>query len=99
MIDCATGYVGDLTKGGENMKYSDEAYIDTQAACAEIADLYDQYRSPLLNYLTRLMRDRETAEDLCQESFAKVLHHWTEHDPQKNTVAWLYRIATNTAFD
>jgi DNA-directed RNA polymerase specialized sigma24 family protein len=28
-----------------------------------------------------------------------VLRHWAERDPQQNSVAWLYRIATNTAFD
>ncbi len=64
------------------MHGSDRADTDTQTAEAELADLYAQHRSSLLNYLTRLIHDRDTAEELCQESFAKVIRHWAERDPQ-----------------
>lgn len=64
-----------------------------------IETLYQEYRRPLLVYLTRLVSDRDTAEDLCQETFVKALRWWEDHDPQASAVAWLYRIATNTAYD
>ena len=73
--------------------------VDTDTAIAEIADLYHHYRRPLLAYLTRIVRDRDTAEELCHDSFVKVLRHWPQRDQQQDVRAWLYRIATNTAYD
>jgi RNA polymerase sigma-70 factor (ECF subfamily) len=61
--------------------------------------LYHEHRRPLLAYLARLVDDREAAEDLCQETFLKALRSWARHDPTASPVAWLYRIATNTAYD
>jgi RNA polymerase sigma-70 factor (ECF subfamily) len=61
--------------------------------------LYHEHRRPLLAYLARLVGDREAAEDLCQETFLKALRSWARHDPAASPVAWLYRIATNTAYD
>jgi RNA polymerase sigma-70 factor (ECF subfamily) len=61
--------------------------------------LYNEQRRPLLAYLARLVGDREAAEDLCQEAFLKALRSWARHDPAASPVAWLYRIATNTAYD
>jgi RNA polymerase sigma-70 factor, ECF subfamily len=46
-----------------------------------------------------MVGDHEAAEDLCQETFLKALRSWAQHDPQANAVAWIYRIATNTAYD
>jgi RNA polymerase sigma-70 factor (ECF subfamily) len=64
-----------------------------------IEQLYREYHRPLLRYLERLVRQRETAEDLCHESFVKALRHWDARDVLLSERAWLYRIATNTAFD
>jgi RNA polymerase sigma-70 factor (ECF subfamily) len=66
---------------------------------ARIELLYEEYQRSLLAYLTRLVSDREAAEDLCQETFIKALRGWSERDPSASVGAWLYRIATNTAYD
>ena len=66
-------------------------------ACIEM--LYEAYQRPVLAYLTRLVSDREAAEDLCQETFIKAMRGWEGRDQTANVVAWLYRIATNTAYD
>jgi RNA polymerase sigma-70 factor, ECF subfamily len=68
---------------------------DTQA----VERLYREHQRPILAYLTRLVGEREAAEDLCQETFLKVLRSWSQHDPAANVVGWLYRIATNSAYD
>jgi len=52
-----------------------------------------------LLYLARLLNDPATAEDLCHESFVKALRHWDDCDQAANAREWLYRIATNTAYD
>ncbi len=63
----------------------------------DIACLYQDYHRPILAYLRRMVNDIETAEDLCQETFMKAMRSWSQHNPQAR-VAWLYRIATNTAY-
>src|SRR5215213_2295332 len=68
-------------------------------AGAYIEILYQEYQRPLLAYLTRLVSDREAAEDLCQETFIKAMRGWEQRDAAASVTAWLYRIATNTAYD
>jgi len=77
---------------------SDEPF-DMRNGSDSITCLYEKYQRPLLSHLTRLVRDETTAEDLCQETFIKALRNWHRHDPHASAVAWLYRIATNTAYD
>lgn len=66
---------------------------------AIIGRLYQEYQRPILAHLCRLVGDLETAEDLCQETFMKALRSWTQHDPKASITGWLYRIATNAAYD
>jgi RNA polymerase sigma-70 factor (ECF subfamily) len=71
----------------------------SNSAAHAIEMLYHTYQRPLAAYLARMIGDREAAEDLCQDTFFKALRGWHQHDPAANPVAWLYRIATNTAYD
>ena len=73
--------------------------MESTASNTTIEQMYHAYRQPLLRYLERLVHHRETAEDLCQESFIKALRHWDERDASLSARGWLYCIATNTAFD
>jgi RNA polymerase sigma-70 factor (ECF subfamily) len=66
---------------------------------AAIEQLYQDYHKSILRYLTRLVSNRETAEDLCQETFIKALRHWRTLETKATVQSWLYRIATNTAYD
>lgn len=68
-------------------------------AGAYIEMLYEEYQRPILAYLTRLVSDREAAEDLCQETFIKAMRGWAGRDPTASVAGWLYRIATNAAYD
>lgn len=60
---------------------------------------YNEYHRPVLAHISRLISDRDTAEDLCQETFMKAFRAWEKRDQQAALGAWLYRIATNTAYD
>jgi RNA polymerase sigma-70 factor, ECF subfamily len=61
--------------------------------------LYSDFRQPVQLYLTRLVKDWAVAEDLCQDTFAKALRAWNQRRSNGDSKAWLYRIATNTAYD
>jgi RNA polymerase sigma-70 factor (ECF subfamily) len=74
-------------------------HFNTTSESDTLERLYHEHRRPLLAYLARLVGDHEAAEDLCQETFLKALRYWARHDPAASPVAWLYRIATNTAYD
>lgn len=64
-----------------------------------IEHLYQSYQRPILAYLIRLVNDREAAEDLCQETFIKAMRGWENRNVAASVTSWLYRIATNTAYD
>src|SRR3989442_13086970 len=61
--------------------------------------LLQRYRSPLVNFLYRMVRNREQAEDLAQEVFIRVYRAREEYVPSAKFTTWLFRIATNLALN
>jgi len=66
---------------------------------ALFVNLYNEFHQPIFGYLFRLLRNREGAEDAVQEAFLKAYRALPGLDGKANYRAWLYRIATNTAYD
>lgn len=64
---------------------------DSQA----FADLVEHYKNPLVNYLTRMTRNRERAEDLAQDAFVRVYRSAGRYQERGQFQAFLFRIATN----
>lgn len=64
---------------------------------AAFTALFDQYQRPIVNYLYRMVNDRDVAEDLAQDTFLKAYRAIERTDAELNFRAWIYRIATNTA--
>src|ERR1700693_4895277 len=61
--------------------------------------LLHRYRTPLVNFLYRMVRNREQAEDLAQEVFIRVYRARAEYVPSAKCTPWLCRIATNWALN
>ena len=61
--------------------------------------LLRKYRSPLVNFLYRMVRDQATAEDLAQEVFLRVYRARHKYNPSAKFTTWLFRIATNLALN
>src|SRR5262250_2060570 len=61
--------------------------------------LLQRYRSPLINFLYRMVRNREQAEDLAQEVFIRVYRARKDYVPSAKFTTWLFRIATNLALN
>ena len=61
---------------------------------------FEQMAVPLLNsiytFALWLTRDRDTAEDLVQETYRKALRGFTRFEPGSNFRAWMFRILKNT---
>lgn len=66
---------------------------------ALVADLFERYHEAIFAYLYRLLSDREWAHDLTQDVFLQVFRHRQEIRSLQNERAWVYRIASNLAFN
>jgi len=69
-------------------------------ACTDqeiLSVLVKRYRAPLYNFVFRFVNDRETAEDIVQETFLRTLRHKHQFPAIEQVSTWLYTIAGNLA--
>ncbi len=57
------------------------------------------FQKAIFNHLYRLTGSKEDAADLTQDTFFKLFRKRALINPNKNFKAYLYKIATNTAYD
>jgi RNA polymerase sigma-70 factor, ECF subfamily len=63
-------------------------------------ELIGRYKIGLVIHCEHIVKDRDAAEDVAQESFIKAYYQLNEFDPNKGRFStWLYKIATNTALN
>jgi RNA polymerase sigma-70 factor (ECF subfamily) len=62
-------------------------------------ELLLRYRTPVVNFLQRMVRDHATAEDLAQEVFIRVYKARNKYTPSAKFTTWLFRICTNLALN
>ncbi len=62
-----------------------------------LAILVRRYRVPLHNFVNRFVGDRETSEDIVQETFLRCLRHRKQFPVIEQVSTWLYTIAGNLA--
>lgn len=62
-------------------------------------ELLDRYQRPVFSIIFRMIRDREQAEDLAQETFVRVFNHIVRYDPRYKFSSWIFKIATNLTID
>ncbi|MGH7647410.1 MAG: RNA polymerase sigma factor, partial [Gemmatimonadaceae bacterium] len=62
-------------------------------------ELVRRYERPVFSLIFRMVRDRELAEDLAQDTFIKVLNHIDRYRPEFKFSSWLFKIANNVAID
>jgi RNA polymerase sigma-70 factor (ECF subfamily) len=61
--------------------------------------LFQRYRGPAFNFLLRRVRNRERAEELYQDVWAKVIERCDEFRGDSKFSTWLYTIARNRVID
>ncbi|HXL01959.1 MAG TPA: sigma-70 family RNA polymerase sigma factor [Candidatus Atribacteria bacterium] len=61
--------------------------------------LVRRYEKQILNYIYRLVKQREEAEDLAQETFTKAFFALRQYDHTYEFSTWLFRIALNVCRD
>jgi RNA polymerase sigma-70 factor (ECF subfamily) len=62
-------------------------------------ELHGRYQRPVFSLIYRMVRDREQAEDLAQETFVRVFNNIDRYDPAYKFSSWIFKIATNLTID
>ena len=82
-----------------NLPDADVVALAQQGREPAYRELLRRYERPVFSLIFRMVRDRETAEDLAQETFIKVLNHIDRYRPEFKLSSWLFKIANNVAID
>src|SRR5438445_3266663 len=61
--------------------------------------LLRKYRTPVVNFLYRMVRYAAAAEDLAQEVFLRVYRARGQYLPTAKFTTWMFRIASNLALN
>jgi RNA polymerase sigma-70 factor (ECF subfamily) len=90
-----------LVSGPEWARLSDQEVVLIARAGREAAyrELIRRYERPVFALLFRMVRDRELAEDLAQETFIKALNAIESYRPEFKFSSWIFKIANNAAID
>jgi RNA polymerase sigma-70 factor (ECF subfamily) len=88
-------------EGVEWARLSDQEVVLHARAGREAAyrELIRRYERPVFALLFRMVRDRELAEDLAQETFVKALNAIESYRPEFKFSSWIFKIANNAAID
>ena len=83
----------------QNLPDADVVVLAQQGREAAYRELIRRYERPVFSIVYRMVRDRELAEDLAQDTFIKVLNHIDRYRPEFKFSSWLFKIANNVAID
>lgn len=90
------------SRGAVNSSETDEEQLVCSAAAGDekaYGTLVRNYQSRLFNFVYSMVRSRELAEDLTQESFVKAFFSLSKLKSPARFKSWLFRIANNNALD
>jgi RNA polymerase sigma-70 factor (ECF subfamily) len=82
-----------------NLPDADVVSLAQQGRDSAFRELIRRYERPIFSLIYRMVRDRELAEDLAQDTFIKVLNHIDRYRPEFKLSSWLFKIANNVAID
>jgi len=96
------GVMNRLDQDGENgVVESDESLIERtkNGDVDAYEELVHRYQHKIMHYISRMLGNRELAEDIAQETFLRVFSK--AHTFKRGSVfsTWLYRIATNLSIN
>jgi RNA polymerase sigma-70 factor (ECF subfamily) len=90
-----------MAEGPEWSRLTDQEVVLLARGGREAAyrELVRRYERPVFALLYRMVRDRELAEDLAQETFVKALNAIDSYRPEFKFSSWIFKIANNAAID
>lgn len=91
--------MADATPGLREATDQEVVSLACQGREAAYRELIRRYERPVFSLIYRMVRNRELAEDLSQETFVKVLNAIESYRPEFKFSSWVFKIANNTAID
>jgi RNA polymerase sigma-70 factor, ECF subfamily len=90
-----------MAEGPDWVRLTDQEVVLLARSGREAAyrELVRRYERPVFALLFRMVRDRELAEDLAQETFIKALNAIESYRPEFKFSSWIFKIANNAAID
>jgi RNA polymerase sigma-70 factor (ECF subfamily) len=82
-----------------NLPDADVAALAKEGREPAFRELVRRYERPVFSLIFRMVRDRELAEDLAQDTFIKVLNNIDRYRPEFKLSSWLFKIANNVTID
>ena len=61
--------------------------------------LFEKHRGAVFNFARRMLRDRTAAEDVCQETFLRLVSAASSFEPSGRFRPWLFTIARNCSLN
>jgi len=82
------------------MSHSDDFIkIKEDLSSLSFEGIYRKFRKPILNYVSRTVKNEDLAEELTQEIFLKAFKYQETYRDQFSISTWLWSIARNTIID
>ena len=77
---------------------------DIIAACLrggleQFRDIVDRHQGPALAMALNILRNRQDAEDVCQEAFVQAYRNLAQFDPRRSFRTWLFTILYRRCLD
>jgi len=82
-----------------NLPDADVVALAQQGRESAFREIIRRYERPLFSLIYRMVRDRETAEELAQDTFLKALNHIDRYRADFKLSSWLFKIGNNVAID
>jgi RNA polymerase sigma-70 factor (ECF subfamily) len=88
---------GDRLESTQNGRVSDKELMENVKSddTSAFSILVDRYKVRLFNLIFRLLRNKEEAEDILQETFLRVYKERESYDPTYAFSTWVYTITLN----
>ncbi|MFQ5689628.1 MAG: sigma-70 family RNA polymerase sigma factor [Gemmatimonadota bacterium] len=86
------------------VKYSERSDKELVALCRRgderaAGEILARFQRPVFSLIFRMVRDRELAEDLAQETFVRTLNNLRRYDPSYKFSSWLFKIGYHLTID
>src|ERR1017187_5828368 len=63
------------------------------------AVLVDRYKNMVFTLLLKMLKDREEAEEVAQDTFVKIYKSLSKFNGESKFSTWIYKVAFNTCLD
>ncbi len=65
----------------------------------DFQEVFTTYERPIYNYVLRMVKNQEAAEEVTQDVFMKIFRNLSSFRGESKLSTWIYRIATNACRD